>query len=69
MPDTKKTKRELLAEIEELRNQVQRENQKEETVKAAQQVRDLYESYIEVGFTPKQAWELTRSIVKQAVNK
>lgn len=63
MPDTEKTKAELLREIDELESQLRHAEEKEAITQPAKKLHDLYESFIKVGFTEQQAWVLTLAVV------
>lgn len=52
--------REYRAECEDLRK-------KEKYRKAAQDSRDIYESYVNVGFTEEQAWELFKILFERSL--
>lgn len=66
-----KTKAELEAEIEELREQIAEKEAEavdagktDDCDKAAEDIRRMYESYVKAGFSEEQAWELTITIAK-----
>lgn len=71
-----KTKAQLEQEIEDSRNQIdslkselEKANRVETKDNAAQEPYELNESYIKVGFTEEQAWELTKIIVNNGTAK
>lgn len=68
-----KTKAELQAELdkmraeaEELKAQLARQEQRENFKKQTDTIHDLYQSFIDSGFTPKQAWKLLMTSLKNA---
>ena len=63
---TKKTKAELLAEIEELKKQVERAKEKETYDESATSVMLLKTSFIDAGFTEEEAFELVKEFIKTA---
>lgn len=53
-----KTKAELESEIKELKAQISNQEKVEQCDRAASDLRQMYESYVNAGFTEEQAWEL-----------
>ena len=53
-----KTKAELEVEIRELKAQLSEQSKVEQFDKCATDMRNVYESYINAGFTEKEAWEI-----------
>ena len=69
-------KTELIAEIEkvnaehkeklsDLHKQVEAEAMKERHLEAAKEVKSVYDSYVEAGFTEEQAWEIVTILLKK----
>ena len=54
------------AEIEELRAQLARQEQREHFKKETDTIHDLYQSFIDSGFTAKQAWKLLQTAMHNA---
>ena len=61
-----KTKAQLQAEIAELRTPIKTQETVEQMDEAVKPVWALYQAYIKVGFTEKQAWELVYAAVDGA---
>ena len=53
-------------QIRQLKEDLEREKRMESNLKAAEEVRELYQSFIEAGFDEEQAWELFMTILKKA---
>lgn len=71
-----KTKAQLEKEIEDGRKQIdclkkelEDANRVETKNNAAQELFELYESYVKAGFTEEQAWELTKIIINNGTTK
>jgi hypothetical protein len=62
-----KTKAELEAEIKELKAQISDQEKVEQCDKAASNLRRMYDSFINAGFTAEQAWEMLTIQLKGAV--
>jgi hypothetical protein len=58
-----KTKAELEAELQELKNQLEAKKKEEKHDDCANEIHNLYNSFIKAGFTEDQAWALTSQIV------
>lgn len=55
-------------EIGRLEGELRKVEDHEKNLELARAIRDLYDSYIEVGFTEEQAWEIFIAQVKRANN-
>ena len=66
MPETRKTKTELLEELAELKKEIERVEQRKQFETAAQALKDQCDALIEVGFTHDAAFELLKTIVMAA---
>ena len=55
-------------EISRLEGELKKVEEHDKNVELARSIRYLYESYIEVGFTEEQAWEIFIAQVKRANN-
>lgn len=64
-----KTKAQLEQEIKDLKGQLESVSKDEQNDKAAQELRNAYESYIRAGFTDEQAWTLVITLVSNATQK
>lgn len=64
-----KTKAQLEQEIKDLKAQLESVSKDEQNDKAAQELRNAYESYIRVGFTEEQAWTLVITLVSNATQQ
>lgn len=56
------------SEIERLKLELEKAREHDQNTKLAQSIFDLYRSYVEVGFTEEQAWEIFIAQVKRANN-
>ena len=63
MTDVEHLESKMRSEREELTKLRRREN----NLKAAQEQMDLYESFVDVGFTEEQAWELFKTLLEHAL--
>ncbi len=63
MTDVEYLESKMRSEREELAKMRRREN----NLKAAQEQRDLYESFVDVGFSEEQAWELFKTLLEHAL--
>lgn len=63
MTDVEYLESKMRSEREELTKLRRHEN----NLKAAQEAKDLYDSYREVGFTEEQAWELFKTLLEHAL--
>ena len=54
------------AEIEELKAQIARQEQRDYFKKETDTIHDLYQSFIDSGFTAKQAWKLLQNAMHTA---
>ncbi len=61
-----KTKAELENEIKELKAQISDQEKVEQYDKMAMDVRNIYDSYLKVGFTEEQAWEMLITHIRGA---
>ncbi len=59
-----KTKRELLCEIDSLKEQIDKRSKEEANDRTAQEIRSIYDSMVKVGFTEEQAWEFLMLSIK-----
>ncbi len=64
-----KTKTELEAEIRALKQQLEEQKQTEEYDKMANNIRNIYTSFVKAGFTEEQAWEYLITITKMNNNE
>lgn len=55
-------------EIGRLKDELRKVEEHEKNLELARTIRDLYDSYIEAGFTEEQAWEIFIAQVKRANN-
>ena len=58
-----KTKAQLEAEIKERRLELDSQDNREENIKTAASIKDIYDSYVIVGFTEEQAWEIVKAML------
>ena len=56
------------SEIERLEKELEKSKEHEKNTKMAMDIYDLYRSYVEVGFTEEQAWEIFIAQVKRVNN-
>ena len=61
--DLGKTKAELIAEIENLKHQLEDKKKEEQYDDTATELHNMYASYVKAGFTEEQSWELTKIII------
>ena len=66
---TSKTKSELVAEIEELKKQLDKKKEEEKYDDMTTDIRNLYNSFINAGFTEDQAWELVRTVFENGTKQ
>ena len=66
-PDTKKTKQDLLDEIKNLKEQIERIENKSKYDKGAMEMKALFDSYVDVGFSEEMAFELVLTSMKLAM--
>lgn len=71
-----KTKAELEREIcdsgnqiEALKYELEKANRVESKNESAAELYEMYQSYVTVGFTEEQAWELTKILINNATTK
>lgn len=71
-----KTKAELEKEIADSRNQIdalkselEKATRVEDKNKAADELYEMYQSYITAGFSDEQVWELTKILINNATTK
>ena len=58
-----KTKAELEAELREVKSQLEIKTKEEKNDDCANEIHNLYKSFVKVGFTEDQAWILTSQLV------
>ena len=63
-PKPKRTRKEVLKDIETLKKEAISLEQHEQNLECAKTVYDLYECYIEAGFDESQAWKLIIELIK-----
>ena len=63
---TRKTKKELLEEIAELRKEVERIDQRREFEKSAEFLKMQYDAFVDAGFSDLDAFELLTTMIKAA---
>lgn len=63
---TRKTKKELLEEIAELRKEVERIDQRREFEKIAESLKMQYDAFVDAGFSELDAFELLTTMIKAA---
>ena len=61
---TRKTKKELLEEIAELRKEVERIEQRREFEKSAETLKMQYDAFVNAGFSDLDAFELLTTMIK-----
>jgi hypothetical protein len=66
---TSKTKSELVAEIEELKKQLDKKKEEEKYDDIATDMRNMYNSFVYAGFTEDQAWELVRTVFENGTKQ
>lgn len=64
MTTTKKTKAELLEEIKNLQTEIDKLDKYRKYEEAADEMRALYDSFVNAGFTEDQAFELMMTMIK-----
>ena len=64
--NTRKTKKELLEEIAELRKEVERIDQRREFEKSADALKMQYDALVDAGFSDRDAFELLTTMIKAA---
>lgn len=57
----------LESEMRSKRDKLAKLRRRENNLKAAQEQRDLYESFVDVGFSEEQAWELFKTLLEHAL--
>lgn len=65
--DTRKTKKELMEEIANLKKEVERVDQRKQFEDAAVGIRMQYDTLVEQGFSEEQAYELLTIMMKKVV--
>lgn len=58
-------KTELMAKINELKEQIEEQSMKDCHDGYAKQLKSMYDSYVEVGFSEAQAWEIVTILLKK----
>jgi hypothetical protein len=66
---TSKTKSELVAEIEKLKKQLDKKKEEEKYDDIATDMRNMYNSFVNAGFTEDQAWELVRTVFENGTKQ
>ena len=66
---TSKTKSELVAEIEKLKEQLDKKKEEEKYDDIATDMRNMYNSFVNAGFTEDQAWELVRTVFENGTKQ
>ena len=67
MPIRSITKTQLEDEIQNLKKQIRDVEKCEQHYQAAADIRDVYDSFVEVGFTEDQAWEIVKIIINNGI--
>ena len=57
------------AEVERIKVEAQEESDRLDTEKAGKATRDIYQSYINAGFTEEQAWTLVQIVMSNATKR
>ena len=66
---TSKTESELVTEIEELKKQLDKKKEEEKYDDIATDMHNMYNSFVYVGFTEDQAWELVRTVFENGTKQ